>query len=203
MKCSCIQLYAKQQGHADVEKEVITCTQSLIWLLSLPTGGSLMSSQGSMATGGLLMLLRCRGIKVRVLGGIAPTDRDALLRLMPTAPALEAKVVTGHTSLTPPTTSIPTADPTCRLRHKSPQITKCGPPSTGRAQPTRPRSGMKYNRAARRMNSSTKADPTVPCLHLSARGSMPTTGSATVMYAHLHLPLINLSMMARRGHLGD
>lgn len=156
-----------------------------------------------MATGELPMLLHCRRIKVRVLGGLAPTDRDALLRLMPTTPALEAKVPTGQPILTPPTTSIPTADPTCSSGHNSPKITKSGPPFTSLVQPTWPRISRKYRQAARRMDSSTKRDPTAPCLHPSAQGSMLTTGSAIVMYAHLHLPLIIVSRMARHRHLMD
>lgn len=165
------------------------------------SGGSLRSSRGGMATGELLMLLHCRRIQARTLGRLAPTDRDALLRLMPTTPQQEAEVATGQTTWTPPTTSIAMADPTRSPGHSSQaKITKSGPPSTSLVQPTRRRTD---NQAARRLDpSSNRRDPTTPCLLPSVRGSMLTTGSATVMYATLHLLLI-LCMLARHGHLMD
>lgn len=148
----------------------------------MSSGGPLTSSRGGMATGELLMLLRCRRTQVRALGRLAPTDRDALLRLMPTTPPPEATVATGQTTWTPPTTSIATADPTRSPGHSSPKITKSGPPSISPAQPTSLRSSRRYSQAARRPDpSSTRRDPTTPCLLPSARGSMLTTGSATVM----------------------
>ncbi len=164
------------------------------------SGGSLKSSRGGMAMGELLMLLHCRRIQVRALWRLAPADRDALLRLMPTTPQLEAAVATGQTIWTPPTTSNATADPTRSQGHSSPKITKSGPRSTNLVQPTRRKTG--YQGARRLDPSSNRRDPTTPCQIPSVQGSMLTTGSATVMYANLQL-LIILFMLARHGHLMD
>lgn len=130
------------------------------------------------------MLLHCRRTQARALALPAPADRDALLRLMPATPPPEATVAIGQTTWTPPTTPNTTADPTSSTGPSSPKITKSGPPSTSLVRPTRLRSSRKYSQAARRLGpSSTRRDPTTPCLLPTALESMLTTGSATVMYA--------------------
>lgn len=149
------------------------------------------------------MLRRCRRLEARVLGGLTPTDRDALLQLMHTTPAPEPMVATGQTTLTPPTTSTRTAGPTHSSGLNSPKITKSGPHSTSLVWPVRPRYPRKFHQVARHMDSSTRRDPTAPCLHPSAKGSMLTTGSAILMYAHLHLPFIIFSMMTKHENLMD
>lgn len=163
-------------------------SSSVDLFMCVSTGGSVTSSLGGMAMGEHLLLLRCRRTQTRALGWLTHTDRDALLRRMPTTPLLEAMVATGQTTWTPPTTSATTADPTC-----SPKITKSGLPSTSLAQPTRLRSSRKYPQEARPQDfSSTRRDPTTPCLLPSVQESMLTTSSATVMYA----AFVILSMLA-------
>lgn len=149
------------------------------------------------------MLRRCRQLEARVLGGLTPTDRDALLQLMHITPAPKPMVATGQTTLTPPTTSAHTAGPTRSSGLNSPQITKSGLHSTSLVWPVRPRHPRKFHQVARRIDSSTRRDPTAPCLHPSAKGSMLTTGSAILMYARLHFPFIICSMIAKHEHSMD
>lgn len=170
--------------------------------MSVSSGGSLKSTQGGTATGELLMLLHYRPTRARAPGRLAPRDRDALWRLTPTAtlPGATPLGATGQTTWSPPTPSITAAD----QGHSSPSITKCGLPSTSPVRPTSLRSTRSHSRAGRRLDpSSTKRDPTSRCLVPSARGSMLTTGSATVMYANLHLLSIIPSMLARHANLID
>lgn len=149
----------------------------------VPSGGSVTSFRGGMATGELLTLLRRRRTKAMDLGWLAPTDRDGLLWLMPTISPLEATVTIGLTTWTPQTTSIATADPTYSQVHSSPKISKSGLPSINLVQPTSLRS-RNHNQAARPLGpSNTRRDPITPYLLLSVQGSMLATGSATVMYA--------------------
>lgn len=134
--------------------------------------------------------LRCRRTKVRVLGGTTPTDRDALRWLMPCTLALEPKAAPGQTTSILPTALFPTADPTRNSGHSSPNITRSGPPCTSLVPPTMPQTSRKYHREAGRLKSSTRRDPTTPCQHLSAEGSILTTGSAIMTYACSHISII-------------
>lgn len=130
----------------------------------------------------LLMLLCCKQLERKLEGSIL-TDRDVQLQLKKTTPAEEGKGATGQTILTPLSTSVSTADPTCLSGHKSPQIARSGPLSTSLFLKAQAMSSRMY----RRMYSSNKRDPTTPCPLPSAQGSTLTTRSAIVMYAQLHL----------------